>query len=172
MLTTLTRVYWRLKPRFSFESLRLRFLKITTFLSLPSVTTSKTTFAPLTNGAPTFYIENVDLIVTDGPCSFGNGVEVSVLNETGGREVKIFDRLSAQIAYVLAMYRHRPDLIARMNADIDAYAVDMSGVANGNLVADSRPFCRRPSGRPAHGESPCDGRRARLPPPRRASRRI
>ena len=67
------------------------------------------------------YIENVDLIVTDGPCSFGNGVEVSVLNETGGREVKIFDRLSAQVAYVLAMYRHRPELIARMNADIDAY---------------------------------------------------
>ena len=68
------------------------------------------------------YIENVDLIVTEGPCSFGNGVEVAVLNETGGREVKIFDRLSAQIAYVLAMYRHRPDLIARLNADIDAYA--------------------------------------------------
>ena len=68
------------------------------------------------------YIENVDLIVTDGVCTFGNGVEVSVLNETGGREVKIFDRLSAQIAYVLAMYRHRPGLIARLNADIDAYA--------------------------------------------------
>ncbi|MBQ7709702.1 MAG: DUF4954 family protein [Bacteroidales bacterium] len=68
------------------------------------------------------YIENVDLILTDGVCTFGNGVEVSVLNETGGREVKIFDRLSAQIAYVLAMYRHRPELIARLNADIDAYA--------------------------------------------------
>ena len=68
------------------------------------------------------YIENVDLIVTEGPCSFGNGVEVSVLNETGGREVKIYDRLSAQVAYVLAMYRHRPALIEKLNADIDAYA--------------------------------------------------
>ena len=68
------------------------------------------------------YIENVDLIVTEGPCSFGNGVEVSVLNETGGREVKIYDRLSAQVAYVLAMYRHRPLLIEKLNADIDAYA--------------------------------------------------
>ena len=68
------------------------------------------------------YIENVDLIVTEGPCSFGNGVEVSVLNETGGREVKIFDRLSAQIAYVLAMYRHRPQLIGTLNAQIEAYA--------------------------------------------------
>ena len=72
------------------------------------------------------YIENVDLIFVDGNCSFGNGVEVSVLNETGGREVKIFDRLSAQIAYVLAMYRHRPGLIARMNGQIEAYAREHS----------------------------------------------
>ena len=68
------------------------------------------------------YIENVDLLLCDGPCSFGNGVEVSVLSETGGREVKIYDRLSAQIAYVLAMYRHRPALIARMNGMIEEYA--------------------------------------------------
>ena len=69
------------------------------------------------------YIENVDLMVCEGPCRFGNGVEVSVLNETGGREVKIYERLSAQIAYVLAMYRHRPKLIERLNALIDEYAV-------------------------------------------------
>ena len=68
------------------------------------------------------YIENVDLLLCDGPCSFGNGVEVSVLSETGGREVKIYDRLSAQIAYVLAMYRHRPALIARLNGMIEEYA--------------------------------------------------
>ncbi len=68
------------------------------------------------------YIENVDLIVNEGPSAFGNGVEVSVLNETGGREVKIYDRLSAQIAYVLAMYRHRPALIGRLNSMIDEYA--------------------------------------------------
>ena len=72
------------------------------------------------------YIENVDLIFVDGNCSFGNGVEVSVLNETGGREVKIYDRMSAQIAYVLAMYRHRPGLIARMNEQIEAYAREHS----------------------------------------------
>ena len=74
------------------------------------------------------YIENVDLMVTEGPCRFGNGVEVSVLNETGGREVKIYDRLSAQIAYLLALYRHRPGLIARLNADIDAYAAAQESV--------------------------------------------
>ena len=71
------------------------------------------------------YIENVDLLLCDGPCRFGNGVEVSVLNETGGREVKIYERLSAQIAYVLAMYRHRPKLIERLNKLIDEYAASV-----------------------------------------------
>ena len=83
------------------------------------------------------YIENVDLMLCDGPCSFGNGVEVSVLNETGGREVKIYDRLSAQIAYVLAMYRHRPALIARINALIDDYTRSQTGERGtvGNYVS-------------------------------------
>ncbi len=67
-------------------------------------------------------LENCDLVLTDGPCRFGNGVEVYVLNETGGREVKIFDRLSAQIAYVLAMYRHRPALVKALDAMVDDYA--------------------------------------------------
>ncbi len=58
------------------------------------------------------FIENVDIILTDGPSSFGNGVEISVLNETGGREVVIYDRLSAQTAYMMALYRHRPKTIA------------------------------------------------------------
>ncbi|MBQ8811035.1 MAG: DUF4954 family protein [Bacteroidales bacterium] len=53
------------------------------------------------------FIENVDIILTDGPSSFGNGVEVSVLNETGGCEVVIYDKLSAQTAYMMALYRHR-----------------------------------------------------------------
>ena len=71
-------------------------------------------------------VENVDLIVCEGPSRFGNGVEVSVLSETGGREVKIYDRLSAQIAYVLAMYRHRPALIDRINGMIEEYALKQS----------------------------------------------
>ena len=60
------------------------------------------------------FIENVDIILCDGPTSFGNGVEVAVLNETGGREVTIHDRLTAHEAYLEAFYRHRPKLIARL----------------------------------------------------------
>ena len=67
-------------------------------------------------------LENVDLVVTEGPSTFGNGVEVSVLNETGGREVKIYDHLSAQVAYVMAMYRHRPEVIKALYKMVDDYA--------------------------------------------------
>jgi len=51
-------------------------------------------------------IENVDLMAVDGISSFGNGTHVSVLNETGGRELPIYDHLSAHLAYILALYRH------------------------------------------------------------------
>lgn len=67
------------------------------------------------------FIENVDIILTDGKSSFGNGVEVAVLNETGGREVMIYDRLTAQIAYVMALYRHRPVMIERLRDMISGY---------------------------------------------------
>ena len=72
-------------------------------------------------GCDTF-IENVDVIMVDGQSTFGNGVEVSVLNETGGREVPINDKLSAHQAYIMALYRHRPELIARMRGIVDFYA--------------------------------------------------
>ncbi len=67
------------------------------------------------------FIENVDIILTDGPSSFGNGVEVSVLNETGGREVMIHDRLSAQQAYIMALYRHRPALVDGLKRIVGSY---------------------------------------------------
>ena len=45
-----------------------------------------------------------------------------MLNETGGREVLINDKLSAHQAYILALYRHRPELINRMKAITDYYS--------------------------------------------------
>lgn len=67
-------------------------------------------------------IQNIDRILVDKKSTFGNGVEVAVLNETGGREVKINDKLSAHVAYILALYRHRPELIVRLNEMIDYYS--------------------------------------------------
>ena len=68
------------------------------------------------------FIENVDIILVDGISNFGNGVEVSVLSETGGREVTIHDRLSAHEAYIEAMYRHRPNLVKNIKKMACDYA--------------------------------------------------
>ena len=70
------------------------------------------------------FIENVDIILVDGVSKFGNGVEVAVLNETGGREVMLHDRLSAHEAYIMALYRHRPALIEKMKAIVEKHADD------------------------------------------------
>lgn len=68
------------------------------------------------------FIQNVDVIAVTQLSSFGNGVEVAVLNETGGREVPISDKLSAHLAYIMALYRHRPELIARLHEITDFYS--------------------------------------------------
>jgi hypothetical protein len=66
-------------------------------------------------------IENVCGINMSGESTFGNGVEVSVLNETGGREVPIYDCLSAHVAYIIAMYRHDSRLVAGLTKLIGDY---------------------------------------------------
>ena len=77
--------------------------------------------ANYTIGAETC-IENVNAILVDGKSTFGNGVRVPVMNEGGGREIPIFNELSASLAYILTLYRHRPKMIAELEHRIDAYA--------------------------------------------------
>lgn len=72
------------------------------------------------------HIENVNRIICEGYSSFGNGTEVSVLNETGGRDVPVYDRLSAHLAYMLAMYRYRPEMIKKIRAMILDYVTEKS----------------------------------------------
>ena len=66
-------------------------------------------------------IENAGSIYMEGKSSFGNGVETSHIMEGYGRSVKIFNRLNSHIAYMVAMYRHRFLMRARINAMIDDY---------------------------------------------------
>ncbi len=72
------------------------------------------------------FIENVDLIEVNGESSFGNGTKVNVLDETGGRKVPIFNGMSAHLAYILAMYRHRPKMITAVNNMIETYSSSIS----------------------------------------------
>ncbi|NOY36537.1 MAG: DUF4954 family protein [Chlorobi bacterium] len=67
-------------------------------------------------------IRNIDTLEVTGPSTFGNGTRVNVLDETGGRQIPIYDFLSAHLAYVLTLYRHRPRLIETLVKMIDAYA--------------------------------------------------
>ena len=67
-------------------------------------------------------IDGINTLEVHGSSTFGNGVRASVINEGGGREVPIYDRLSAHEAYVIALYRHRNGLIDRMRQMIDEYA--------------------------------------------------
>lgn len=82
-------------------------------------------------------IRNLELMYVEGESSFGNGVEVNVLSEAGGREVMIHDKLTAHFAYILSFYRHRPLLIQKMQEMVKVYTArcysDM-GVIGENVI--------------------------------------
>lgn len=67
-------------------------------------------------------IRNCGHISTEGKTTFGNGTRVAVLNETGGREVPIWDRLTSHMAYIITLYRHRPEAIEMIEKLISDYA--------------------------------------------------
>ncbi len=66
-------------------------------------------------------IENVASLIVAGETTFGNGTEIEILNEGGGRELPIFDKLSSQIAYLIVMYRHNTALIERLKELVKKY---------------------------------------------------
>lgn len=83
------------------------------------------------------FIENVDVIIADGPSSFGNGVKVAVLDETGHRKVTIFDRLTAQTACLMTMYHAHSEAqksIETMISDYVAGVTSATGSIGSNVV--------------------------------------
>lgn len=73
------------------------------------------------------YIDNIDCLVGTLDSTFGVGTEVSVLNETGGREVPVYERMSAQTAYLIAMYRHNTPMVERLVTMIRVHADSLFG---------------------------------------------
>ncbi len=61
-------------------------------------------------------IENVGTMETSPNATFGNGVEIEVLNEAGGREIILFNELSSQFAHLICLHRYRSKLIDKLNA--------------------------------------------------------
>ncbi|MFH1213530.1 MAG: DUF4954 family protein [Candidatus Neomarinimicrobiota bacterium] len=78
-------------------------------------------------------IENVDDLIVTGETAFGNGTELEILNEGGGRVLSIYDRLTAQIAYLVTVYRHDKVLQTALAAMIDDYIATQK--SNRGLIA-------------------------------------
>ncbi|WP_321995335.1 DUF4954 family protein [Draconibacterium orientale] len=66
-------------------------------------------------------IHNITTLAVDGETSFGNGVVVEAINEGGGREIPIYDYLSTHVAYMMALYRHRPEVVRSLKTMVDDY---------------------------------------------------
>lgn len=80
-------------------------------------------------------IHNINELAVDQKCSFGNGIRLKVINESGGREIPIYDLLSSQLAYILALYRHRAvavSVIERLITDyVDFISDDVGDISTG-----------------------------------------
>ena len=72
-------------------------------------------------------IENVGTLEARPDASFGNGVEIEVLNEGGGREVVLFDRLDCQFAHLLCLHRYRAGLNEKL---LDFAKAEVAKAAN------------------------------------------
>ncbi len=87
-------------------------------------------------------IDNIDLLAVEGESTFGNGTQVDVVNEAGGREIPIYDELSAHTAYIIAFYRHRPQVVTKLKRMIRDYTASVTSslgrVGRGARILNSR----------------------------------
>ncbi len=67
------------------------------------------------------FIQNVNSIIAFKNASFGNNVKVSAIDESGGRPVLLFDKLSSHLAYFQAAYRYNSKLIGQLEKIIQEY---------------------------------------------------
>jgi hypothetical protein len=77
-------------------------------------------------------IENIGLLQTSPDARFGHGVEVEALNEGGGREVTLFQELSAQFAYLQCLVKWRPKLAEQL-AEMAAREVESARSDHGSI---------------------------------------
>ena len=86
-------------------------------------------------------ISNTGSLVVNEESTFGNGTEIEVLNEGGGRELPIFDRLSSQAGYLTVLYRHDRDFTGKILGLIRDYCEsrrsDRGLISSGARIRDS-----------------------------------
>lgn len=86
-------------------------------------------------------LKNISSITVTGETTFGNGTEISILNEGGGRELPIYDKLSSQIAYLMVTCRHNPEFIKSLGRMIKEYALskksNIGKIGKGTVIKNS-----------------------------------
>jgi len=86
-------------------------------------------------------ISNTGSVAVNEETAFGNGTEIEVLNEGGGRELPIFDRLSSQIGYLTVLYRHDKEFTGKIVGLIREYCEskrsDRGVIQTGARILDS-----------------------------------
>jgi NDP-sugar pyrophosphorylase family protein len=86
-------------------------------------------------------ISNVGSLIVTEDTTFGNGTEIEVLNEGGGRELPIYDNLSSQIAYLTVLYRYDKDFTDKILGLIKDYCEskrsDKGLIQSGARILDS-----------------------------------
>ncbi len=87
-------------------------------------------------------IVNIGILETKGESSFGNDTQVATINENGGRAIGIYDGLTSQVAYVCALYRHRPQTVERLQQMARRHAAEvrstMGTIGDGARVCDCK----------------------------------
>ncbi len=71
-------------------------------------------------------IRNVDRLYIEGETAFGNGTEVSVLDEMGGRKIPIYNKLSSTLAYMAVLYRHSEDFVRAVQHLVADYSASIT----------------------------------------------
>jgi NDP-sugar pyrophosphorylase family protein len=88
------------------------------------------------------YIRNIGSMMVTGRNAFGNGVTVAALNESGSCAFPICEGLSSQTAYVMAMFDHRPELVAGLKqlveAEVERHISSYGQVGDGAIICDTR----------------------------------
>jgi hypothetical protein len=88
------------------------------------------------------YIRNIGSMMVTGRNAFGNGVTVAALNEGGTSAFPICAGLSAQAACVMALYGHRPALVAGLKqlvqAETERRTAERGQVGDGAIICDTR----------------------------------
>lgn len=83
-------------------------------------------------------IVGVGRLECDCLSSFGEGVMVATINEAGGREVPLYRGLTAQLGYIIALYRHRTEVIERIlkmiEQDIATRRSEMGIIGKGSKI--------------------------------------